>query len=1234
MLTRASSLLAALAGLASVASVASVASAQSTRLLRQPTLSATQVAFEYGADLWVVGKDGGPARRLTSTPAVESEPHFSPDGRWIAFTSTRSGGPAVFVVSADGGDARRLTWSPAGERARGWTPDGKHVLFSSGRVSAPTTYAKLFTIPVDGGPARQLPAYMGLRGSFSPNGEQVVVDRVDRWDVEFRSYRGGQNTPLVVMNVATGAESKLPNERTMDIDPVWLGETIYFLSDRDWATNVWSYDTRTRALTQLTRFKDADVKALGGHGATLVFEQDGWLWTMPTAGGAPRKLDVSARGDFPWAMPRFTDVTRTIASASLGPNGRRAVFESRGEIFTVPVEKGDARNLTRSAGAADRAPVWAPDGRRVAWFSDEGAGYRLTIADADGLTPPRTLGIDDAKFAWKPAWSPDGARIAFVDDKVRLRVIDVATGRMTTADTGGAANDRGAMRPQWSPDSRWLAYAKTFANQFQRVVVWSAADGGRHTLTDALASATEPVWDRNGKWLYFLASTDLGVGSGWADLGNVVRGSTNGVYVALLRNDEPTPFTPESDEEAAARMIGTPPGTPSPGSPGPGAPRPGAPGTPGTPGTPGDSARGGGAGGAPRVAAPLDTTRRGSDTTRARATPVRIDFDRIDRRILALPMPVRDYATLLPGPAGTLFVAERVPNQPGTTLHKWDMAKRAATVFVTGVSRVSASADGKKLLWQPGHSWVVVGADAPPRAGDGALRVSLETAARPDGRMAADLRRGVAHRARLLLRSEPRTARTGPRCSARYAPLVPHRAAPRRPDVRARPGRRRARRGAFVRARRRHARPTDSSRVGALGADLVADGERWRIARIYTSESWNPGLRAPLDAPGVKARVGDYLLEVNGVAGHDARRAVEGARRHRRAADRAAARPSAPTASGAWTVTVIPVRTEAQLRQRAWIEDNRRRVDSLSRGTLAYVWVPNTSQPAITAFDRYYFAQQDRQGAVIDERFNGGGLLDDYMVGIMSRKPVGGVTTTCLARRRLRLPAAGIWGPKVLVTNELAGSGGDYFPWVFPQLKVGPLIGTRTWGGLVNASVPYPLVDGGTITAPAHAVFGPNGEFIAEGEGVPPDIEVLQDVAAPWRGARSAARARRAGGDEAGRGESGRRPEDASLRAHPLRGARAEAEPRGDGFASDGRVRHGHHQVSTHARARSWIVLVAVTAVLPDVSQGQRLAGGSSRPIRVGINGGAASRSDSVRSTASSRDASRTSTRSRRRSGI
>ncbi len=530
------------------------AAAQGTRLLRSPTVSSKQVAFEYGGDVWVVGRDGGDARRLTATPAIETGPHFSPDGSTIAFTSDRSGSDAVWVVPAAGGEPRRLTWYPGGAEALGWTPDGTEVLFASGRTSAPVPYTRLWLVPVDGGPPHEVPEEMGARGSFAPDGKRLVVDRVPRWDVEFRNYRGGQNTPLTILNLDDLSETKLPNDRTTDTHPVWLGSTIWFLSDRDYATNVWRYDVGSGQMAQVTHFKDADVKTLGGGaGDALVFEEDGWLWLLDPATGQSHKLDVTVKGDFPWAAPHWEAVGDQIASASLSPTGKRALFEARGDIFTVPAENGDPRDLTRSSGAADRSPVWSPDGDRIAWVSDSGEGYRLMIGDQDGLEKPRVVDLgDDTKYVWSMTWSPDGTHLAWVDQRARIHVMDVASAHFRTADVDGSIQNRGGIGLTWSPDSKWLAYAKEYPNHFRRIVVWSLDSGKATPLTDPLADAASPAWDPSGRWLYFLASTDLGLASGWANLSNAQASPTYAAYVAVLRKEDPTPFPPRSDDEPAA----------------------------------------------------------------------------------------------------------------------------------------------------------------------------------------------------------------------------------------------------------------------------------------------------------------------------------------------------------------------------------------------------------------------------------------------------------------------------------------------------------------------------------------------------------------------------------------------------------------------------------------------------------------------------------------------------------
>jgi len=1073
----------------------SASSAEGTRLLRQPTLSASHVAFAYGGDLWVVERAGGEARRLTSTPAVESDPHFSPDGRSIACTSNRSGVPAVYVIPLEGGTPRRLSWYPSDSYARGFTPDGERVLYASKRETAPSGYERLWTVPVAGGPSTLILAPFGHDGSYSPDGGRIVVERVSRWDTEWRGYRGGQNTPLTILDLETLAETRLPNARTTDVHPVWIGSAIYFLSDRDQVMNVWSYDPASTKLTQLTKFDDVDVKWLAGHDGSLIFERDGYLQTLDLPGGATRQLGITVRGDFPWAETRFEDVQDLLESASLSPTGKRALFEARGEVFSVPVEKGDTRNLTRSSGTADRAPVRSPDGKEIAWVSDSGAGYELLIAAQDGLATPRRIPLGESKMAWETSWSPDGSRIAFVVDDVRVRILEVESEKILTADGGGANIERGAMGLVWSPDSKWLAYAKTFPKSLRRVVVWSRGGELARPVTDAMADAIAPAWGRGGAHLFFLASTDLALGSGWANTSQMGADPTYGVYVAVLKADDATPFAPESDEEAAEdkkkdedKKKGK------------------------------DKEKGKGEGDEEKDEKPIE---------------VKIDFEGIERRIVALPMPAARYQSTLAGPEGSLFVGQRNPEGRDSTLHKFSLEKREAKVFAKSVSAVSISGDGKKLLYKSGESWLVVGTEAPPTGEEKplgvALRMNLDRAA--EWKQIFD---EAWHYERDFFYDPSLHGRDWSVVRERYAPLIPwirHRA-----DL------------GYVLDQMNgelsvgHSfvfggdmPEVDTSRVGVLGADLGAHENRWRIERIYTFESWNPEMQAPLDRPGLKVEARHYLVAVDGVeltAADDPYRLLDGT----------AGRQTVlqindkPSLDGAWTATVEPIASEDALRQRAWVEDNRRRVDELSGGKLAYVWVPNTGTPGVVSFNRYFFAQQDKLGAVIDERFNGGGLLDDYMVDLVTRRLRAAITNEVPGGKPFRLPA-GILGPKVLLINERAGSGGDFFPWVFRQQKAGPLIGTRTWGGLVKSSVHYRMVDGGGITAPDNAEFDPNeNRWIGENEGHRSGHRSPAGHPRGRRGPRSAARARCARGPAVG-GRAGR-PGDRAAAVLPARAPR------------------------------------------------------------------------------------------------
>ena len=1035
---------------------ADLAAEQDTRLLRQPTVSAEHIAFTHGGDLWVVDRAGGEARRLTATPAVVSSPHFSPDGQHIAFTSAISGVPQVHVVGVEGGDATRLTWYPSPSHARGWTPDGTRILYASSRETAPTGYNRLWTVPLEGGPSTLLPSPFGYSGSFSPDGGRMAVHQTTRWDPEWRGYRGGQNQPLVILDLETMDEVLLPSERTSDTHPVWLHGKVYFLSDRDWAINVWSFDPATSELEQITFETEVDIKHLSGGAGILVYEHDGWIHTLDPATGASERVQVTVRGDFPWAQPRWVDVGSNVRAAGLSATGARAVMEARGEIFTVPVEHGNPRNLTRSAGAADREPVWSPDGESVAWFSDDGSGYRLLIGPQDGLGEPRELPIGDSRMVWNPSWSPDGSRIAFMDDRARVRVVEVESGQVITADEGGDSNDRTSMRPLWSPDSRWLVYVNRFDNQFRRVVVWSLETGETHALTDPMADVLSPAWDRDGRHLWFLASTDLGTAAGWANTSAIGAAPTYGAYVMILRSDDPTPFPLRSDEEPAAGGNG--------------------------------GATGGGGGGS---ASPSDAggSPAGDDDPSGGSTEddqVRIDLEGIERRIVPLPIPVSRYTSALAGPEGVVFLTEMTPGQPGMTLHRFSLESREAETFAERVGRVALSGDGSRILFSSAGQWRVVSTARAPDATSGRLSMDLRVHIDP----AVEWRQIFDESWRMQRDFFYDPGLHGADWDAvyeRYVPLVEY--VRHRADLNYIIGKVNAELSVGHSFFGGGDLPqVESTPVGLLGANLEAADGRWRIARIFTTEQWNPGLAAPLDQPGMQVREGDYLLAVEGVeltADQDPFRAFEGTV-GRQIRIHVSATPSMDDAR---LETVVPIANEFLLRQRAWVEDNRRRVDELSGGRLAYVWVPNTGNPGLISFDRYYFSQQDRPAAVIDERFNGGGLLDDYMVDLMNRSLRAAITNESVAGRPHRLPA-GILGPKVLLINEYAGSGGDFFPWVFRHLEIGPLIGQRTWGGLVRSCSHYPMVDGGFVNAPCNAVFEPGGDWIAENEGVPADIEV------------------------------------------------------------------------------------------------------------------------------------------------
>ena len=1028
-------------------SLSHFALAQGTMLLRQPDVSKDQIVFVHADDLWITGSDGGDARRLTSAVGTESNPKFSPDGNWIAFTGQYDGNTDVYLIPSKGGEPKRLTWHPSADLVQGWTPDGKSIYFTSGREGFPTATSKFYTISTAGGMAQPMILPFGFTGTLSEDGQQMAYQPSPLWDVEWRNYRGGQAQPIWIFNMKTRETVKtVQGDKERHSSPVWANGILYFLSEQDFINNVWSYDPKTKTQKQITFHKDFDIKNLAASNNTLVYEQGGYLHRFDLSSGKGKQLAINVAGDLNWGRPRWNNLgAGSLINASLSPTGKRALFESRGEIFTMPKENGDWRNITRSTGVADRYPTWSPDGQKIAWFSDASGEYQLMVGDQSGLQTPKAYPIPNNKFYFLPAWSPDSKYIAFTDTDYNLWYIDLATGVVKLADTDRLAHPNRTLNPVWSPDSKWIAYVQIQENQFKAVKLYNLETGKSTRLTDGLSDAIDPQWDESGKYLYFLASTDYGLSTGWLDMSSYNYPVNRALYVAVLSKDAPSPFEPKSDEEPAKEEK-----------------------------KPGDTSKA-----APKPAAA------------AGGVKVKIDFDGIEQRILSTNLPARNYLELTAGPEGTVFYSEGIQNEPGVVLSRYSLKDKKGTEFARGVFSNTTSFDRKSLLFRNAGGWFITGTAAAPRPGEGRLAVEgMKVFVDPAKEAEQIFREGWRYQRDFLYVDNVHGA-PWDKVYNWYKPWVAH--VKHRSDLNyiidilggeVSVGHSFTRGGDFP--------DVPTVPIGLLGADYEADNGFFKIKKIYTGENWNPELRAPLSGPGIDVKEGDYLVEVDGkplTAAMNLYSLFEGSA-NRQVKIRVNSKPSM---EGAKSITVVPVANEGALRSRNWVEGNRKKVDQLSDGKLAYVYVPNTGNPGYTYFNRYYFSQQDKKGAVIDERNNGGGSAADYMIDVMSRKLQGYFNNRVAGHKVSTTPMAGIWGPKVMIINENAGSGGDLLPYMFRKMKIGPLVGTRTWGGLVGTWDTPPFIDGGSMVAPRGGFIDTDGEWAVEAVGVAPDVEVFQD---------------------------------------------------------------------------------------------------------------------------------------------
>ena len=1040
-----------------------VFAASNPHLLQKPALSKTKVVFSYAGDLWSVDRGGGHAERLTTGVGIETDPVFSPDESTIAFTGEYDGNTDVFTIPADGGIPKRLTYHPAADYAIGWSPDGRQVIFRSNRESTSPRYTRLFEVAKEGGLPKALPLPMAFAGQFSTDGKWLAytpISGASPFDYSrytaWNNYRGGLASYVSLARMGDLVTVKVPRDKSNDFNPVWVDGKVYFLSDRNGPVTLFRYDPATKAVSECLKSAGSDIRSMSAGPGGIVYDKFGELFLFEPGTSKSKRIDIDVNADMPEVRPHLLDVSREIHYSQISPTGLRAVFEAHGEIMTVPAQHGDIRDITNTPGTMERQPAWSPDGQHIAYFSDESGQYALHIRAQSGEGSVKKFPLaNDATYYFEPRWSPDSKLISFHDNKLGVLLLDTSSGKLTCLDKD--VFDENANDAAWSADSKWLAYTRSLPNHLRGLFLYSIASGKSIEVSDGGSDVRYPAFDADGQYLYFTASTNYGGTVSGLDMSSDLYQVTRSVYAIALQADAPSPIAPQSDDEKAPD-VKEKEGTPKPAG-------------------------------------------------KAAPKPVRIDFEHLLDRAVALPIPAANYQQLSTGKTGVLYLLEagsgRADN--GTrTVQKFDLKTRKVEKLAENIQAFDLSADGEKMLVEIGRPggtagpetagpvppvFAIVSSSAPMKPGEGLLKLTgMEARIDPTAEW-----RQMYHEVWQIERSyfyDPHFHGVDTFSSEeKYQPYLKSIAA--RSDLNYLF---QEMLGPFSVGHLRGGGGTIPSaakvRGGLLGADFeIVDG-RYRIQRIYTGEHWNPQAHAPLAEPGLKIKEGNFLLAVNGEelrGSDDISRLLEGT------AGKSVILKVASTGAGAdaHEVSVVPVAQENVLRNLAWMEANRKRVDELSGGKLAYVYLPDTGAGGFNNFNRYYFAQGDKQGAVIDERFNSGGQAADYIIDTMKRRLMSWWTPRYGSI--YKTPEASILGPKTMLTNEFSGSGGDAMPWYFREAGLGPLVGKRTWGGLVGIGGYPDLMDGGTVTAPRFAFFSPEGQWEIENHGVPPDYEVDMD---------------------------------------------------------------------------------------------------------------------------------------------
>lgn len=1018
------------------------------RLFQYPDVSKDKITFSYGGDIWVVNKTGGTAVKLSSPKGEEVLPKFSPDGKFIAFSGNYNGNGDIYVIPVKGGLPQRVTYHSYNDRTLDWTPDGKSILFASSRNSGRQRFAQLYTINAKSGFAEKLPVPYGEFASISEDGQWLAYTPRTRLYRTWKRYRGGMAADIWLFNLRTLESKNITNNEANDEMPMFKGNKIYFLSDRGQAKryNIWVYDINTGNTTQLTQFKDYDVHFPSIGPDDIVFEAGGDLYLMSLADNKLTKVNINIVYDEIKLVPKLKSVEEYIANASVSPDGKRIAVEARGEIFSIPAKEGVIYNLSKSDGTAERYPAWSPDGKYIAYWSDATGEYELMLKDVTADEPAEKLTNTGGKYKYHLFWSPNSEMLAFIDNAMNIRIFNVRDKEFIEVDKAlykfhGALENFTA---NWSSDSRYLTYSRGLTNQQSAIFIFDVQNKERHQVTSGFYSDDDPVFDAEGKYLFL--TTKRKFSPNYSSMQNTFIYPNSTMLAAIpLTSEIESPLKPKNDEVKIEQKDA-------------------------------DSKE--------------KKDKSDKEKKKDKNKEIKIEFNDFESRLVLLPVDAGNYSNLASVKGKLIYT--KYPNTGSgngkASIKYFDLEDREEKTIVEGTGNYQISADGKSMLVNKGRKLFVVKIKSNAKLKDAAPTKELKMLVNPQKEF-KQIFTDAWRFERDFFYDKNMHGVDWNEVYERYGKLVDYAAS--RSDLNFLLGEMIAE----LNASHTYKGGGDLERgerenVGYLGIDWAVENGRFKIDKIVKGAPWDAEVHSPLAESGVNVKEGDYILAVNGtelntnkepyyafqgLAGKTIELSVN----------------SEPSFDGARKIIVKTLRDESRLRHLAWINRNREMVDKLSNGKIGYVYVRSTGVDGQNELVRQFIPQMDKEGLIIDERFNSGGQIPDRFIELLNRKPLA--FWKVRDGKTWQWPPTAHFGPKAMLINGWSGSGGDAFPDYFRKAKLGKLIGMRTWGGLIGISGAPQFIDGGSVTVPTFRMYNPDGTWFKEGHGVDPDIEVVDD---------------------------------------------------------------------------------------------------------------------------------------------